>query len=389
MTEMMERSSHRESAYTDFRMMKSIQNHLLSRVSVGVVTSMKNNDSSKLNHGSITSGNEPTPQPSNPTISPTILGTNPSLIPTYLPSYTNSPTLRPSSVRPTTSPSSHAPTEGAMCCEDQVYSDWQVCSTWLMNQDTPTTCSTCEAFSCIDWSMGSYNMKVKEADFKKQNAQNVYFAVGAIGDVTTSTDKAGFCYRLTIKGVNRDIIAQVIDAKGGVDNGGFSVQLTNIGSDGSAAACLAASSSLPMYPGNYYGWHANPAICATLPSYPICNSSPKVSDDLQELCSWSFTQNLQVVGSAKPIITKMCQVACPTQLTDLTGFQRSDEPTTSYICTDDIVQGLGGSLSGYLNCAKPQYSWQLSDTSAFYPGKDIVVPCRRDGYTRINTKRHT
>lgn len=37
-----------------------------------------------------------------------------------------------------------------------------------------------------------------------------------------------------------------------------------------------------------------------------------------------------------------------------------------------------------MDCAKPSYAWADNVKGATFPGYDRVIPCRRDGYTRIN-----
>ena len=41
-------------------------------------------------------------------------------------------------------------------------------------------------------------------------------------------------------------------------------------------------------------------------------------------------------------------------------------------------------IVGYINLAKPSYGWAFNVKGRTYPGYSAVVPCRRDGYTRIN-----
>lgn len=69
-----------------------------------------------------------------------------------------------------------------------------------------STCSTCFSYQCIDWVMGSAGMKAREDSYNMANKDSVYFAVGAYG---SDPSRGGLCYRITVPGTDRDIIAQV------------------------------------------------------------------------------------------------------------------------------------------------------------------------------------
>ena len=81
----------------------------------------------------------------------------------------------------------------------------------------------------------------------------------------------------------------------------------------------------------------------------------------------------------------MCPVKCPDQLWQATGLRRSDETNSGYTCAGQPVSS-GGTLTRMMDCAKPSYGWNGNVKGSTYPGYELVVPCRRDGYTRINGK---
>lgn len=72
----------------------------------------------------------------------------------------------------------------------------------------PADCSTCIAYQCLDWTIGSKTNAKREAAFKARTKQDVYFGVGSYGNNIT---RAGYCYRLTVTNVAKDIIVQVVN----------------------------------------------------------------------------------------------------------------------------------------------------------------------------------
>jgi len=58
----------------------------------------------------------------------------------------------------------------------------------------------------MDWTFGSKGMQERESQYLKSTNDDVYFAVGSYG---TDASLAGFCYRMTVNGMKKDIIMQV------------------------------------------------------------------------------------------------------------------------------------------------------------------------------------
>ena len=79
----------------------------------------------------------------------------------------------------------------------------------------------------------------------------------------------------------------------------------------------------------------------------------------------------------------MCEVMCPIELYSATGLHRSDETSSIYTCGSQITGG--GILTRMMDCTKPSYAWSNNVQGSTFPGYEQVIPCRRDGYTRINT----
>jgi len=69
-------------------------------------------------------------------------------------------------------------------------------------------CADCLSYQCIDWTIGSASNNARQAAFKVRTKQDVYFGVGSYGNDMT---RAGYCYRLQVSNVNKDIIVQVVN----------------------------------------------------------------------------------------------------------------------------------------------------------------------------------
>lgn len=90
----------------------------------------------------------------------------------------------------------------------------------------------------------------------------------------------------------------------------------------------------------------------------------------------------------------LVQVSCPSELYLATGFHRSDEVATGFTCSGatKIYSAKPNAVdvpvvTRKMDCSKPYYGFTgtLPDSSATSSGFSVVVPCRRDGYARINS----
>jgi len=228
-------------------------------------------------------------------------------------------------------------------------------------------------------------MQQREADFLAATGQSVYFGVGSYGN---NQVRAGLCYRISLASVDRDLIVQVVNQGGDVPDGNFDLQMGD-GGFGIFDACVSAGTSVPQFAGDAtawgdtYGGASTVNQCASLPKYPIC--SPNAPDSMRDLCSWSFNKGLRLsTGNSNPTIQKMCEVKCPSELWTATGLQRSDVTNSAYTCAATNTIPSGGLLTRMMDCAKPSYGWANNVKGPTVAGYSQVVPCRRDGYTRIN-----
>lgn len=208
--------------------------------------------------------------------------------------------------------------------------------------------------------------------------------IGAFG---SDPNKAGLCYKITADGIDRDLIVQVVD-KSYSSESDFGLILAD-GGLGSSNACVFEGSSIPQFYsteadwGNLFGGWSSIDQCSYLPSQPICGLHPK--DDLQRLCKWTFSKKFRLTNSdSSPVINNMCSVKCPEQLWKATGIHRLDEPTSSFTCTTDTIIPSNGQLTSRMNCGKPAYAFDGQASGYVDPAHSVVVPCRRDGYARIN-----
>jgi len=155
----------------------------------------------------------------------------------------------------------------------------------------------------------------------------------------------------------RDIIAQVVNQGSDVHEDNFDIQTAD-GGFGIFDACVGDGGVLPQYGGSGSVWGDNlggvrtRAECSNLPAYPICKTSQE--DNLQTLCQWSFDNKVRLEGgtTSNPTITKLCYVACPSELYEATGLRRADETTSSFTCTASSTLPAGGSLTRMMDCGK-------------------------------------
>lgn len=100
--------------------------------------------------------------------------------------------------------------------------------------------------------------------------------------------------------------------------------------------------------------------CSNLPPYPICGSAPQ--DSMVALCQASFDTGLR---NGNPVISKICQVACPAELVAATGIHRSDEKNKLFTCNNNYDPP-GGSVTKTMDCSK-------SNLFTIISGKKLAV----------------
>jgi len=270
-------------------------------------------------------------------------------------------------------------------------------------------------FACMDWSFGSTAMTAAEASFKAASGEDVYFGVGTFGTDNDTQHGLGACYRLNVKGVDKDIIAQSINTGHDVDGNQFDLQM---GAGGAGEFNTCAGGDRSMYAGEVSAWGCtyggvdNISACAGLPEYPRTPGPMQAAgDSLPKLCEASWHGKVRLSGAGlpageckySPTILDVARVKCPDQLVNMTYFQRSDEPA-GYAATPasprpvgfphdgtkecksyDPQAGLAYCLTRMMDCRKPSGGFVDNVKAAvMVPGKRVVQTCTADGYTRID-----
>lgn len=199
--------------------------------------------------------------------------------------------------------------------------------------------------------VGSSRNAAREASFLARTGNKVYLGVGSYGNDNAN---AGYCVRITTNYVDRDIIAQVVNQGSDVHEHNFDIQ-TGDGGFGIFDACTIDGTFIPQYSGTGEVWGNNlggvslPSECSYLPPYPICGSKPE--DNMQTLCKWSFDKKIRTTGAqSNPTITKICYVACPSELYEATGLRRSDEKNSLHTCVSTLKAG--GYVTRMMDCGK-------------------------------------
>lgn len=214
---------------------------------------------------------------------------------------------------------------------------------------TISSCSTCVSYQCIDWTAGSVANKQREAAFLARTGNDVYFGVGSYGN---NQARGGLCYRVSVSSVEKDLLVQVVNQGADVPDGNFDLMVSD-GGFGLFDSCSSEGTTLPMYggPGSVWGLaHGgvlNRTECKNLPDYPICGTTP--IDKISEMCLWSFEVGLRLEAvQTNPVITQMCNVACPAELYQATGVRRSDETNSGFTCKK--LEAGGGFLTRMMDC---------------------------------------
>lgn len=328
---------------------------------------------------------------------------------------TIAPTKHQGTFKPTSIPSTAQPTNSHMCCSNFDYRDkWATCNNGadpdLVNVEAvhkyeTDPCEYCIGYQCLDWTIGSQGNFERQFNFMEETQEDVYFAVGTVG---SDRSLAGLCYRVDVEGMKKDIIMQVVTNTDYQETGEHVwIQQANGGLGFGGNACSGLASLYPQYlasdePWGDYAWGwTEKKMCKNLPSYPACGRYPE--DNLQDMCEWTFDQGVRqdpepgnnYYGAP---ITSICQVSCPYQLWQSTGFHRSDEPVAGeFTCTAqntvfefdeeaEYEEDTRPRLKGQMDCGKPDYAdlENIPAEAEFFAGHEQVIACKRDGYARIN-----
>merc|ERR1711862_697046 len=184
--------------------------------------------------------------------------------------------------------------------------------------------------ACMDWTFGSGSMLRAEQAFNSREGQDVYFGVGTYG-TDDGMRGIGACFRLTVDTMDKHLIVQSVNTGSDVSGNQFDLQ---VGAGGAGAYNNCAGKTGSMFPGSTDVWghqYVDPTI---LLSVLICHNSPSLQkmkeagDDLQKLCQYSFDKKCRGEGGSNPTLVDATRVKCPAELVELTGIQRSDDPSS-------------------------------------------------------------
>ena len=259
--------------------------------------------------------------------------------------------------------------------------------------------------ACMDWTFGSQSMLAAEKSFNSREGEDVYFGVGTYG-TSDQMRGIGACFRLTVDTMDKQLIVQSVNTGSDVSGNQFDLQ---VGAGGAGAYNNCAGASGAMFPGStdvwgkQYGGPDNSAQCTDLPQYTQGSTAMKdAGDDLQKLCQYSFDKKCRGEGGSNPTLVDATRVKCPAELVELTGIQRSDDPSTYEATEENRVHTLpanaqcqadtpgGGTaycLTRMMDCRKPSGAFKDNVVSDLVvPGKKLVQTCMPDGYTRIDVQ---
>lgn len=273
------------------------------------------------------------------------------------------------------------------------------------------------AFACMDWTFGSTALLAGEAAFRARTGDAVYLGVGTYGTSDDPQRGLGACFRLTVEGADRDIIAQSVNTGHDVAGNQFDLQ---IGAGGAGAFNTCAGGARSMFPGDrvpwgcVYGGVDSREACTALPEFPRDSAPMKAAgDSLVKLCEYGWDKQMRLSGAGKPAgackynptLLDVARVRCPAELVNLTQMQRVDDPD-SYNATEgsrpmgfpnfdkahtcraqEPGAGVEYCLTRMMDCRKPSGGFKDNvRPDLMVEGKRLVQPCTSDGYTRINVQ---
>ena len=234
------------------------------------------------------------------------------------------------------------------------------------------------AYACMDWNVGSAAM-LNAAAASGMNDTHV-FGVGSFGGDGTNMGK---CYEVVLGSTSRRGLLQVVNQGGDVASGQFDLQMGD-GGFGVFNGCAAPTTgaAAPMFEGDkaafgpqYGGWTSK-ADCAKLSPKPEALASlPDGEPSLNRLCELGYELGVRLEGGANVAITSARRVPCPAALVALTGLDRTDG-------SESETHG-AGILTRMMDCCKPSAGW-LANVLKPDPKHPAVIPCKADGYTRID-----
>lgn len=259
--------------------------------------------------------------------------------------------------------------------------------------------------ACMDWTFGSQRMLAAEQSFNDREGDAVFLGVGTYG-TNDGMRGIGACFRLTVDTLDRDLIVQSVNTGSDVSGNQFDLQ---IGAGGAGAYNNCAGADGAMYPGSTDAWghqYGGPdysSSCTDLPQYTQSGTAMKeAGDDLQKLCQYGFDKKVRGEGGSNPTLVDAVRVQCPAELVELTGIQRSDDPTTYRKQSEHRLEGFpsnavcqastpgGGTaycLTRMMDCRKPSGAFKDNIVSDLVvSGKKLVQTCLPDGYTRIDVQ---
>ena len=164
------------------------------------------------------------------------------------------PTAEPaaSTPIPVANPATSPTLDPTLCCSGTDYSkiNYYNCESGVLPLAPISTCATCVAYQCIDWTLGSAANAAREADYFAQTGDSVYFGVGSYSN---RTSYAGLCLRVSSASIDRDLIVQIVDQGYGLDSGNINLQVGD-GGFGGTDACTIESTTMPQFAGPGTNW---------------------------------------------------------------------------------------------------------------------------------------
>ncbi|PXF40024.1 hypothetical protein BWQ96_10269 [Gracilariopsis chorda] len=278
--------------------------------------------------------------------------------------------------------------------------------------DAVTACVGGTDYMCMDWTFGSQKMNYQQFVYRARLGlrENIFFGMGSYGSGTGNLGKC-FKFYLDTLGSSTAVVFQVTNEGVDIRNnqvdmqmgaGGFGIFNVCAGptnkNNGDACARDVVTDNIVAYPqfdgtphdafGERCGGQKTREQCSYVPEQPSQIGQPgeiqqrPVFQNVREpslvtMCQRAFDWQVRKPnGNAR--ITRGERIPCPNEMVEITNLRRTDDNAKETM----NFGGGTGELTSTMDCCAPS-AIVFGNINFPDPKHPRVIPCKRDGYTRV------
>eukprot|EP00171_Calliarthron_tuberculosum_P009020 IDg9020t1 len=278
-----------------------------------------------------------------------------------------------------------------------------------------TACVGGNDYMCMDWTFGSQKLSYYQYVYKTSLGlkEDIHFGMGSYGSGKGNLGKC-FKFYLNTLGSSGAVVFQVTNE--GVDIGRNQVDMqmgaggfgifnvcagpTNKNPDSKPCQENTGADNINAYPqfdgtshssfGERCGGQKTKSQCDSVPLNPSewNGALPKFQGiqepNLRTLCRRAFDRGVRKSNN-NPKITRGKRIKCPNEMIAITNLKRTDEAQWQINQDPPMVKnGQMGKLTSTMDCCAPSAA-HFGNTPNAHPKHPRVIPCRRNGYTRVGS----